>query len=182
MFQILNIHIDQSGDNIVNSCPGAVAGIVRHWIDLKGSPYHGNTSLGGAGRRPYSAAILARSVCCVIASASMARGGDPRVLDRGDMVIVNGHGVTRCASGQRASFDCCRWCSHPMTASDMEPVLAVADVARERWAHGLNGKFPKPKEQERLRAINWPLLAPGYHSRHFPNLRTAVADRWRTGA
>lgn len=183
LYQILNSHVLQSGDNIVNSWVGPVAALVRHWVNLKGSPYFQHTSIGKRGGMAYSAAILARSVVCVVVSAAGARGGIRRVLDRGEAFFhgANGHGDVLHEKAE-AVLRLLPLVFPPGDRIRLEPALAVSDVARERWGKGVTGKFPKPQEQQRMRQINWAMLAPGYSARHFPTLRKAVEDRWRTGA
>lgn len=183
LFQILNRHRSNTANNIVKGWPGPCAKMILHWINLQGSPYYGHTSVGGHGSSAYSASMLARAVCAALLSASSARGAIAVILQRLDLCITgaNGH-LPHISERSEAILRLIPLVFPPNDRARLQPVLAVADVACERWAKGVTGKFPKPTEQQRMRAINWGMLAPGYASHHFPTLRKAVEDRWRTGA
>jgi hypothetical protein len=179
LYQIANYHVLQLGDNIVSSWPGPIAVLLRHWIGLSGSPYHGRTSLGRRGGAAYSASILARSICAMLTTSGGALGNIRRVLDRADAALGASPGAEERAD---AVLRLLPLIFTPEDRVRLVCALAVSNVARDRWATAVTGHFPKPKEQQRIRQINWPLLAPGYGLRHLPTLQKAVDDRWRTGA
>ena len=176
-YHMLNYHRTISGDNVVKSWPGESGGIIRKWSGMPGSPYIGLISFGEKrGKGHYSAAILARAICAVVTpQPSVALGGLRRLLAQADADLNMTHGRER----TDALLRLIALVFPPRSRLPVRVAVIFGRVAQRRWKDGVEGQFPSPASQARLRAVNWETIVPSTDPKYDVVIEKAIETRWK---
>jgi hypothetical protein len=171
-FIVMNTRKTVSSNRIVNSWAGKSAELIRR-VDVESThPLYGRISFNTNGQSVIGAAIIARGLCAVLCLDS-ATGDTKSVLNKVDRELGKG-GIQALRAEAYLSLI---GRVFPKGYAPVLPIIALGEVARERWeAHLVT---PSPTVIGRVSRINWRNEAPSWAIRFLPLLVNKVRKVWK---
>lgn len=175
LFEVFNNRWALNADSKIAGSSGHVSRLLKTVNADQSSPLFGAIGWSGSNHRaPLSATILVKAIHCFL-TGRRPSGKIETVLNRADDLYA------RDPSRVHRLLDLfCLTCNlQPGSHNRILHVVAVAAVARERWAHG-GIKMPSVRSQQAIRTFNVDGLKVGRSLTHLPTVQAEIDRRWKS--